>query len=62
MSFRLKVTKINGREYAAIVEDIYSKQRRGSSSRTVKTYGDLVKLRQEDPKIDEKIQKEIVVS
>ena len=55
MAFRLKVTKTNGREYAAIVENIYSKQRHGSSSKTVRTYGDLVKLRCKNPNIDEEI-------
>ena len=59
MAFRLKVTKTNGREYAAIVENIYSKQRHGSSSRTVRTYGDLVKLRHKEPNIDEEIRKEV---
>lgn len=59
MSFRLKVTKVKGREYAAVVEDIYSRQRRGSTSRTVKTYGDLVRLRQGNPKIDEEIRLEV---
>lgn len=59
MTFRLKVTKTNGREYAAIVEDIYSRQRRGSSSRTVRTYGDLVKLRQTNPHIDAVLRSEV---
>lgn len=59
MAFRLKVTKTNGREYAAIVENIYSKQRHGSSSKTVRTYGDLVKLRCKNPNIDEEIRQEV---
>ena len=59
MSYRLKVTKTNGKEYAAIVENIYSKDRRGSSCRTVRSYGDLVKLRQENPNIDEELRKEV---
>ena len=59
MAFRLKVTKTNGREYAAIVENIYSKQRHGSSSKTVRTYGDLVKLRCKNPNIDEEIRLEV---
>lgn len=59
MTFRLKVTKTNGREYAAIVENIYSKQRHGSSSKTVRTYGDLVKLRCKNPNIDEEIRQEV---
>ena len=59
MAFRLKVTKKNGREYAAIVENIYSKQRHGSSSKTVRTYGDLVKLRCKNPNIDEEIRQEV---
>ena len=53
MAFRLKVTKVKGREYAAIVENIYSKQRHGSSSRTIRSCGDLIKLRLENPNIDE---------
>lgn len=59
MAFRLKVTKTNGREYAAIVENIYSKQRHGSSSKTVRTFGDLVKLRCKNPNIDEEIRQEV---
>lgn len=59
MAFRLKVTKVNGREYAAIVENIYNKQRHGSSSRTVRSCGDLVKLRQENPNIDEELKQEV---
>lgn len=59
MTFRLKITKNNGREYAAIVEDVYNKDRKGSSSRTLKTFGDLVKKRQENPNIDAQIQEEI---
>lgn len=59
MAFRLKVTKTNGREYAAIVENIYSKQRHGSSSKTIRTYGDLVKLRCKNPNIDEEIRQEV---
>lgn len=59
MTFRLKVTKSKGREYAAIVENIYSRERHGSSSRTVRTYGDLVKLREVNPHIDEELRKEV---
>ena len=59
MSFRLKVTKSNGREYAAIVENVYVSGIRGSSSRTVRTYGDLVKQRQTNPDIDEEIAREV---
>lgn len=59
MAFRLKVTKTNGREYAAIVENIYSKQRHGSSSKTVRTFGDLVKFRCKNPNIDEEIRLEV---
>ena len=55
----MQVTKTNGREYAAIVENIYSKDRRGSSCRTVRSCGDLVKLRQENPNIDEELRKEV---
>lgn len=59
MAFRLKVTKVKGREYAAIVENIYSKQRHGSSSRTIRSCGDLVKLRLENPNIDEQLKQEV---
>lgn len=59
MAFRLKVTKVKGREYAAIVENIYDKQRHGSSSRTVRSCGDLVKLRLENPNIDEELRQEV---
>lgn len=59
MAFRLKVTKVKGREYAAIVENIYNKQRHGSSSRTVRSCGDLIKLRQENPNIDEQLRQEV---
>ena len=38
MTFRLKVTKTNGREYAAIVEDFYNKKTKGSTSKTFKSY------------------------
>lgn len=59
MAFRLKVTKVKGREYAAIVENIYSKQRHGSSSRTIRSCGDLIKLRLENPNIDEELKQEV---
>lgn len=59
MAFRLKVTKVKGREYAAIVENIYSKQRHGSSSRTIRSCGDLIKLRLENPNIDEELKHEV---
>lgn len=59
MTFRLKVTKTNGKEYAAIVEDYYRKERKGSSSRTVRTFGDLVKQRKINPNIDEEIKQEL---
>ncbi len=59
MAFRLKVTKVKGREYAAIVENIYSKQRHGSSSRTIRSCGDLIKLRLENPNIDEQLKQEV---
>jgi len=59
MAFRLKVTKVKGREYAAIVENIYSKQRHGSSSRTICSCGDLIKLRLENPNIDEELKQEV---
>ena len=59
MAFRLKVTKVKGREYAAIVENIYSKQRQGSSSRTIRSCGDLIKLRLENPNIDEELKQEV---
>ena len=52
MTFRLKVTKTNGREYAAIVEDFYNKKTKGSTSKTFKSYGDLVKVRKLNPNID----------
>ena len=56
MTFRLKVTKTNGREYAAIVEDFYNKKTKGSTSKTFKSYGDLVKVRKLNPNIDAEIQ------
>lgn len=59
MAFRLKVTKVKGREYAAIVENIYNKQRHGSSSRTIRSCGDLIKLRLENPNIDEELKQEV---
>lgn len=59
MAFRLKVTKVKGREYAAIVKNIYSKQRHGSSSRTIRSCGDLIKLRLENPNIDEELKQEV---
>lgn len=59
MTYRLKITRTNGREYAAIVEDLYDPKRRGSVPRTLKTYGNLVKLRLSNPKIDEQIQEEL---
>lgn len=59
MAFRLKVTKVKGKEYAAIVENIYDKKRHGSSSRTVRSCGDLVKLRLENPNIDEELRQEV---
>lgn len=59
MAFRLKVTKVKGREYAAIVENIYSKQRHGSSSRTIRSCGDLIKLRLQNPNIDEQLKQEV---
>lgn len=59
MAFRLKVTKVKGREYAAIVENIYSKQRHGSSSRTIRSCGDLIKFRLENPNIDEELKQEV---
>lgn len=59
MAFRLKVTKVKGREYAAIVENIYSKQRHSSSSRTIRSCGDLIKLRLENPNIDEELKQEV---
>ena len=59
MAFRLKVTKVKGREYAAIVENIYSKQRHVSSSRTIRSCGDLIKLRLENPNIDEELKQEV---
>lgn len=59
MAFRLKITKTNGKEYAAIVENVYNKQRHGSSSKTVRTFGDLVKLRQKNPNIDQELKQEV---
>lgn len=59
MTYRLKITRTNGREYAAIVEDLYDPKRRGSVPRTLKAYGDLVKLRLSNSKIDEQIQEEL---
>lgn len=59
MRFRLKITKTQGKEYAAIVEDYYSRERRGSTSRTVRTYGDLVKKRLINPNIDKELEQEV---
>ena len=59
MSFRLKVTKNKGREYAAIVENVYNPVTHGSSSRTVRTYGDLAKARLLNPLIDQEIEHEV---
>lgn len=56
MPYRLKITKNKTREYAAIVEDIYDSTRKGSTSRTLITYGDLVKKRLINPNIDAEIQ------
>lgn len=59
MSYRLKITRTQGREYATIVENVYSKERRGSSCRTVRSCGDLVKIRQSNPNIDEELKEEV---
>ena len=59
MTYRLKITRINGKEYASIVENIYVKRLRGSTSRTVRSYGDLIQLRQSNPNIDNELQQEV---
>ena len=42
MSFRLKIYKTKGKEYASIVENIYDKKLKDSTSKTIKTFDDLV--------------------
>ena len=59
MTYRLKITRINGKEYASIVENIYVKRLRGSTSRTVRCCGVLIQLRQSNPNFDNELQHEV---
>lgn len=60
MTYRIKITKTRGKEYASIVKNIYDKRLRGSTSRTVQSYGDLVKLRRLNPNIDNELHEKVL--